>query len=72
MKTTVVFITHAIDEAILLSDRVLVMGRGVVRAEVDIELPRPRSRRMLLSDERTLELMSRLEDLLGDADGTPA
>jgi NitT/TauT family transport system ATP-binding protein len=72
MKTTVVFITHAIDEAILLSDRVLVMGRGVVRAEVDIELPRPRSRRMLLSDERTLELMGRLEDLLGDADGTPA
>jgi ABC-type nitrate/sulfonate/bicarbonate transport system ATPase subunit len=72
MKTTVVFVTHAIDEAILLSDRVLVMGRGVVRAQVDVDLPRPRSRRTLLSDERTLELMGELEDLLADADGSPA
>jgi ABC-type nitrate/sulfonate/bicarbonate transport system ATPase subunit len=69
MKTTVVFVTHAIDEAILLSDRVLVMGRGVVHAEIDVDLPRPRSRRTLLSDERTLQLMRRLESLLGEADG---
>jgi NitT/TauT family transport system ATP-binding protein len=72
MKTTVVFVTHAIDEAILLSDRVLVMGRGVMRAHVDVDLPRPRSRRTLLSDERTLDLMRELEDLLGEADGAPA
>jgi ABC-type nitrate/sulfonate/bicarbonate transport system ATPase subunit len=69
MKTTVVFVTHAIDEAILLSDRVLVMGRGVVLAEVDVDLPRPRSRRTLLSDEHTLDLMRELEELLADADG---
>jgi NitT/TauT family transport system ATP-binding protein len=72
MKTTVVFVTHAIDEAILLSDRIVVMGPGVVRAQVDVGLPRPRSRRTLLSDQHSVELMRELEDLLGEADGEPA
>ena len=64
MKTTVIFVTHAIDEAVLLSDRVLVMGPGVIVHEVSIDLPRPRSRRGLLSDERTLGLMRELEERL--------
>jgi len=43
-KKTVVFITHQIDEAIYLSDRVVVMsGRpGRILKEIDIDLPRPR------------------------------
>jgi NitT/TauT family transport system ATP-binding protein len=42
--TTVVFITHSIEEAVLLADRVMVMGGhpGRVLAEVDIPLARPR------------------------------
>jgi NitT/TauT family transport system ATP-binding protein len=68
-KKTVVFVTHAIDEAILLSDRVLVMGRGVILDEVLIDIPRPRSRRDLLRDERTLTLMRELEEQLADAGG---
>ncbi len=42
---TVMFITHDIDEAIYLSDRVLVLGRppGGVFRELKNELPRPRS-----------------------------
>jgi NitT/TauT family transport system ATP-binding protein len=67
-KTTVIFVTHAIDEAILLSDRVLVMGRGRILREVDVDLPRPRSRREMLTDERTLELMRELEQHLAEAD----
>jgi NitT/TauT family transport system ATP-binding protein len=63
-QKTVLFVTHSIDEAILLSDRVLVMGNGVMAAEVPIELPRPRSRQTLLSDARTLDLMRVLEDRL--------
>jgi NitT/TauT family transport system ATP-binding protein len=41
---TVVFVTHDIDEAIYLADRVVVLSRspGVVTEVVDIALPRPR------------------------------
>ncbi len=43
-RTTVVFVTHEIDEAIQLADRVVVFGRrpASIRLIVPIELPRPR------------------------------
>ena len=41
---TVIFVTHAIDEAIFLADRVVVMspGPGHIEREYPIDLPRPR------------------------------
>lgn len=44
-RKTVVFVTHSIGEAVLLSDRVVVMTRapGAIRAVVAIDLPRPRA-----------------------------
>ncbi len=44
IKTTVVFVTHAIDEAIYLADRVVVMTArpASVKEIVEIDLPRPR------------------------------
>jgi NitT/TauT family transport system ATP-binding protein len=44
-RRTVVFITHALDEAIFLGDRVVIMSArpGVVRAEVQVPFSRPRT-----------------------------
>ena len=49
---TVLFITHDIDESILLGDRVYVMTArpGRIKEMVQIELPRPRTVEMLTSE----------------------
>ena len=43
-RKTVLFVTHSIREAVLLSDRVLVMGRkpSKIIAEIAVPFPRPR------------------------------
>ncbi len=45
-KKTVLFVTHSVDEAIYLSDRVVVLTArpGTIREMVSIDLPRPRER----------------------------
>ena len=41
---TVIFVTHSVEEAVLLADRVLVMsaGPGQITNDIMIDLPRPR------------------------------
>ena len=53
MRKTIVFVTHAIDEAILLGDEVVVMTArpGKIKEVIPIELPRPRSQELVNSPE---------------------
>ena len=51
--TTVVFVTHDVDEAVFLSDRVLIMSAapGRIIEDLRIDLPRPRSTDMASTPE---------------------
>jgi NitT/TauT family transport system ATP-binding protein len=63
---TALLITHDIDEALLLSDRLLVMSArpGRILAEHRVDLPRPRSLPQLSRDARVQELKGHVLDLL--------
>jgi len=65
LNATILFVTHDVDEAIFLSDRVAVMtGRpGSIAADIPIELPRPRGIDTLTTPEFT-ELKRRALSLL--------
>ena len=59
LRPSVLFITHDLEEAVALADRVVVMtsGPGTVKAVYDIDLPRPRgSVQEIRFDKRFLEL----------------
>src|ERR687886_306400 len=60
-RKTVVFVTHQIDEAVYLSDRVVVMAArpGRVIADIAIDIPRPRA----LSVKRTPEFARYEEEI---------
>lgn len=47
-KKTAVFVTHDVDEAILLADRIVVMEPGRISRVIDVDLPRPRRREDLV------------------------
>ena len=60
-KTTVVMVTHSIQEAVFLSDRVLVMTErpGRIAADIVIDLPRPRALQ-LLQEESFVETTGKI------------
>ncbi len=68
-RITAVVVTHDVDEAILLADRVVMMTNGP-RAKVgrvlEVPLPRPRTRRALLAHPQYYELR---ESLIGFLEG---
>jgi len=66
MRKTVVFITHGIEEAVTLADRVVVLSAhpGTVKAIIPIEFPRPRDPVALRGDPKFGEYVVRIWDLL--------
>ena len=63
---TVVFVTHSVDEAIVLGDRILVMTRrpGKVREILPVEIPRPRDISQARADQRAVKLRAHIWELL--------
>lgn len=57
-KTTVVFVTHDIDEAVYLADRIVALGGrpGEVRSSRTIDVARPRRRNALALQEIALDV----------------
>src|ERR1700712_4687689 len=67
-RKTVLFVTHSVDEAVFLSDKVVVMTRapGRIKEIVEIALPRPRRRAELLLDPRYQKYVVDIERLIDD------
>jgi len=64
-RVTAIMVTHDVDEAILLADRVVMMTNGPnarVGRVMDVPLPRPRTRQALIAHSRYYELR---EELIG-------
>lgn len=59
-RPTVLFVTHSVDEALLLGDRVVVMGAGRIMADIDVAFPRPRSVAAIGGTDRYLALRESL------------
>jgi NitT/TauT family transport system ATP-binding protein len=69
-RKTVLFVTHSVEEAVFLSDKVVMMTRspGRIRQIVDIDLPRPRRRVELLLDPRYQEYVVDIERMFDDGE----
>ena len=66
---TIVFVTHDVDEALLLADRVVVLGAcpGRIIADLEVPIPRPRPRRQTYAQREFQDLRKAVnEHLQGD------
>ena len=71
LPTRAVFIvTHNIEEAVLLADRIIVLGKnpGIIRTDFRVELPRPRDRKDLVFEQ----IVDHVYKVLTRPDAVPA
>ncbi|EHR04689.1 ABC transporter ATP-binding protein [Bradyrhizobium sp. WSM471] len=71
-RKTVLFVTHSVDEAVFLSDKVVMMSKspGRIREVIDIDLPRPRRRSELLLDPRYQKYVVDIERMFDEVEET--
>jgi len=74
-KSTVLMVTHDVDEAVLLSDRIVMMTNGpaaTIGDVVEVDLARPRDRLALVNDSRYHHLRGRVLEFLYQKQLRPA
>lgn len=62
-RKTIVFVTHSVDEAIYLADRIILMSRrqGFIERDLTVDIPRPRNRSLPEFARLNQQLLSDLE-----------
>ncbi|HET7728397.1 MAG TPA: ABC transporter ATP-binding protein [Usitatibacter sp.] len=66
-RSTVVMVTHDVDEAVLLSDRIVMMTNGpaaCIGGILEVDLPRPRDRLALATDPRYIQCRKEVLEFL--------
>ena len=66
LRTTILFVTHDIEEAVYLSDRIYVLSRRPARVieELDVKLPRPRNQLATREDPRFIQHRHHIFELI--------
>jgi nitrate/nitrite transport system ATP-binding protein len=75
LKNTVLMITHDVDEAVLLSDRIVMMTNGPaarIGEVLEVPMPRPRKRLELVADQTYIKCRKRVIEFLYARHKAPA
>lgn len=73
-RKTVLFVTHSVEEAVFLSDRVVMLtsSPGRIKDVIKIDLPRPRQRAELLLNRRYQDYVVEIEKMMDEQPETRA
>jgi NitT/TauT family transport system ATP-binding protein len=66
-RPTVIFITHDVPEAVFLANRVVVLSKGRVLDQIEVNLPRPRVWNDLIEDDNFKRLSSQVLHMVRSA-----